>query len=66
MCYETHVILKYNKIHNLMLINMDISIGIIMPVFFVTNGIIMLVFTVTMWNINIYSIYIYIVVCVCD
>ena len=45
---NTQVILKYNKIYNLILINKDISISIIM-----------LVFIVTMWNVNIY-IYIYV------
>ena len=42
MCYQTHDILKHNKIHNLILKNMGTSVGIIT-----------LVFIVTMWNANI-------------
>ena len=50
--HNTHVKLKYNKIHNLVLLNKVIYIIIIWPVI-----------TVTIWNVN---IYIYIYVCQYD
>jgi len=49
MCYITHLNLKYNKIHNLIIINKVISIGIIRPER-----------VVKIWNVNVYMC-----VCVC-
>ena len=45
--HNTHIKLKYDKIHNLILINKVISIVIIRPVIIVK-----------IWNVNIYIIYI--------
>ena len=36
MCYQTHIILKFNKIHSLILINKDTSIGIVRSIIIVT------------------------------
>jgi len=52
MCYIIHYNLKYNKIHNLILIHKVVSTGIIRPVIIVK-----------IWNVN---IYIYVSVCVCQ